>query len=823
MLRYKILHDLFHHKTRTLLAVFSIASGVFAVGAIFGMVDQLLSGMDAAHQAVNPSHVNIILRDYIPQAVADDLETLPGVAAVDAVNQVSVRYRLVSTAAVSTGSTGESSLVEPVETNEWELGTIVQRPDYANQTYDQVVLKEGNWPLTDSIAIERLSGSYFGVGMADAVTFEIGDSQHTLTVTGVIRHPFVQPPLFGGQAHFFVDAATLEDLFGIPAGYFGQLLVRVEPYSLANAQEVAGDMRARLAEQGYGVAVSLYQEPDRHWGRMFVEGINWVMQLMALVALFLSVVLVWNTMTALITQQVDQIGVLKAIGARWPTIAGVYLAQVLIFGLLALLIALPTAALFAWGVGGWFLGLFNIDFPPFQVSTRAVVLQIVAGLLAPLLAALVPVLQGARLSVRQAIASYGLGGDFGSSRLDRAVERIGAAFLPTLYAASLGNLFRRKGRLALTLLVLITAGVMFLVVMSLISSVTFTLDNEMARQGYDVRIGFAKAQPVDDVLTLANGVPGVSAAEMWHSRNATLLRAGERLQDSAGLGAQLLGIPPDTAMYRPIITVGRWLQAADADARVIVISAETAEKNGIAVGDTVTLDLGAFGAAEWEVVGAYRVLYGSGFVVEPIYAPLAAMDAATGLDDVGTQVLVRGNVTSLAEEEALSDALQEAFEDAGMGIDFYTTSARLDARVYADNQFNSVISMLLSLALLAAMVGGIGLMGALGISVVERRREIGVLRSVGARSPAMMALFVMEGVLQALISFVLAVPLAFALARPLAERLGLVMLEVRLDYAFNFAAVGVWFGLVLAIAVLASILPARSATQISVRESLMYT
>ena len=81
--------------------------------------------------------------------------------------------------------------------------------------------------------------------------------------------------------------------------------------------------------------------------------------------------------------------------------------------------------------------------------------MLLGGLFVPLLAALGPILRGASMSVRDAIASYGLGGDFGSNRFDLWVERIGALFLPTLYAAALGNLFRRKGRLLLTQSVLI--------------------------------------------------------------------------------------------------------------------------------------------------------------------------------------------------------------------------------------------------------------------------------------------------------------------------------------------------------------------------------
>lgn len=797
---HKVWFDLWHHRGRTFLAILSVAAGVFAIGVILGLVDQLLSGMDQAHQDVAPSHINVILRDYVPEQVADQLNQIDGVLDVEPVNQISVRYKVRSE-------------------DEWELGTLVMRPDYEDQTYDLMVLRAGEWPKHPQIGIERLTSQHFGVDIGDEVILELEGEEQRFQVSGKIRHPFVEPPLFGGQAHLFTDAAGLAE-FGIPEGLYGQLLVQVEPYSTDRAQETAAEIRSQLGRQGIGVVVTLYQDPELHWGRMFVEGVTVVLQVMAVVSMFLSVVLVLNTTTALITQQMDQIGIIKAIGGRNTTVMRVYLVEVLVYGLVALLISLPLAALSAFGATRWFLNLFNIELTRFQVSERAIIAQVLAGILAPLLAALWPILKGATITVREAIATYGLGGDFGTSRFDRAVEWIGTRLLPSPYGVSLGNMFRRKGRLALTLLVLVTAGVMTLVVMSLVSSTQLTLDNEMARRRYDVRIGFAQSHPAADLLAVVDDVGGTEGAQIWYSRNATLLRQGQRLQDSAGLGAQLLGIPVGSAMYQPIITSGRWLQAGDE--RAIVISQDTADMNDISTGDEVTLDLGDLGEGTWEVVGTYRVVYGGGFVTESIYAPLDEVLDIAGEADRGTQVLVQTQASTIDDVTATADELKTAFQDAGMAIDFYTTTVKLEERAYVDNQFGTVVSMLIGLAMLVATVGGIGLMGSLAISVVERRREIGVMRAVGARSRTIMALFVMEGVLQGVMSWLLAVPLAIVLAKPLARRLGQTMIEVDLDYAFNYPFVLVWLAVILVISVLASALPARGASRVSVRESLTY-
>jgi putative ABC transport system permease protein len=343
----------------------------------------------------------------------------------------------------------------------------------------------------------------------------------------------------------------------------------------------------------------------------------------------------------------------------------------------------------------------------------------------------------------------------------------------------------------------------------------------MARQNYDLRIGFSQDQRIEDIDAVVRQETSVEEAEIWYSRNATLSRQGERLRDSAGLGAQLVGLPAGSNMYRPIITDGRWLE--DGDERVIVISQETAEANDLLVGDTITVDLGELGAAEWLIVGAYRVVYGNGFLTEAIYAPQAAVHEATGQNDLGTQVVVRTGAQSLSDSTATADSLKTRFKQNGMAVDLYTTSVKLEERAFADSQFGSVTSMLLGLAFLIATVGGVGLMGSLGISVLERGREIGVMRAVGAQSRTILSLFIMEGSLQGFLSWLIAVPLALLFARPLARQLGQTMIEVDLDYAFNWLAVVIWLAVVLFIALCASILPARKAMAVSVRESLAFS
>jgi putative ABC transport system permease protein len=796
-LRHKVRHDLWRQRRRTLTAILSIAAGLFGIGSIFGMVDRLLVGMDAAHRAVSPSHVNLILRDVVPGAALAQLASLPGVASVESAAQLFVRYRL-----------GDDE--------DWRSGILMVRDAPDRQRLDTVRVVEGDAPGPDGFGVERLTRAFHGVEVGADLTLDALGRSVTRPVTGVLRHPFVEPPAFGGRAHVFADDLSA---FGIPAGLYNQVLVTVDRYDEATARAVAATLRSELGRRGVEVAATIFQSPDEHWGRMFVEGITVILQLMAVMALLLSLFLVTNTFTALLTQETDQIGVMKAIGARRRVILAVYLSQALVIGLAALVVSLPPTLLFVDGMTRWFLELFNIELGAFQVSPRALALQAAAAVLAPLAAALPQVLRASGISVRAALSTYGLGQDYRTGRVARAIERRLGRSLPTPYALALGNLLRRSARFGFTVATLTVAGVMFLVVTSLSDAIHRTLDAEQARQRYDVEVGFDATVDDERLQVAVAGLPAVAESQVWLVRGAVLWRGDARIDDAAGLGTEFVALPDD-AWYRPIVVEGRWLEPGEAGA--VVIAASTAERNGLAVGDRLEADLGPDGRVDVTVVGTYRRIYGGGFVSEAVYASRAALLERLGGEPRGTRLLLRTGSADL--DAALRDArsITDALQVAGLSPNPYVTRVKLEERAFADARFASTTGMLFSLALLVAAIGAIGLAGALSLSVTERTRELGVMRAIGASTRALYGLHLAEGLVQAVLSWLLAVPIGALLAAPLSRRMGQAMLETDLDVAFAWWAVAAWLVVVVVIAGLATVLPARQATRGSVRDSLAY-
>ncbi|MCF7987491.1 MAG: ABC transporter permease [Methylovulum sp.] len=801
MLWQKIRADFGYHKARTALAILSIAVGVFCVGTLFGMIDLQLTKMDASHRQSQPSHINLLLRQDTDLALLDMIRSMTNVTGVDTLSPLTVRFKLANE-------------------SEWRIGTLIFRAPPEAQRFDKTTVLSGHWPSGSAVAIERLSAKMTGLKSGDSVEFATLTGTQVLPISGVVRHPFVKPPKFGGQVHFFADV-VLAQSFGVSPHSFRQLLVQTPlPYQADTARKLARELGAFLATQQRSVNATLLQDPEQHWGRPFLAGVNGVLQMMAIMSLVLASVLILNTVSAHIAQQTDQIGIMKALGARRLTLIRFYLLETSIMAITAIILALPLALIAAYFSSCQLLALFNIDCGGFVYSQRAVGIMVLGGLFAPLLASLAPILRGASMTAREAMASYGLGADFGHTRFDRWIERIGTWLLPSFYALALGNLFRRKARLVLTQSVLICAGVMFLVLMSLVASVNLTLDNELARSQYAVRLGFSPDQPEAAVVRAAISVRSTIRVELWQRLAMDMSQHGEALRQKGSLGTQLLALPPDTVLYQPLIEAGRWLNVGDNGKHVLVLSADTAALNGIQVGDNVDLRLGTQNQV-WQVIGLYRWLAGSHFAVEPVYAPLETVQNISQQREMASFALLSAYITTLDEEADYLHQLKKAFQDQQIALDVYSTLAKLEQRQFTRNQFTPVLTTLLGLAAMIAGVGGIGLSGTLAISVLQRTREIGVLRAIGAPATAIFRLFLMEGVLHAGVSWLVSVPLAYLAAEPLAKQLGKTMLGIQLDFVFNGDAVGYWLVMVLVIAALASYWPARKAAHLTVRECLL--
>jgi len=785
----KVWRDLAHNKTRTLLVVLATAVGLFALGLVFGMHSVMSVRMTDDRKATVPSHITFRI-DSFDQEVVEATLREQGVADAEGETHLSCRWRLE-------------------HETDWRAGDLIARADYDTQRTNLIDLLEGHWPAERTLALERRSARYFNTPLDTTIVIDVetGRGEQWLSVKGIVRVPTVFSPRLGGNATFCVTPETAARLTGYQG--FNRLNVRLESFSQDAAREVAGRIERRL--ELMGVPVRLYEvtDPNTHPVQETVDAMFIILAVLGVLSLALSAFLIINTMNAIIAQQVWQIGVMKVVGATSSRVTRVYLITALAYGGFALLLAIPLGAIGAYLMADWLLDLLDVAAGMFHVTLVAVSVQIVMGLAMPVVAALVPVIGGARITPHQAIRNYGLGAGFGRGRLDHLLGHI--RFLPPRIALSLRNTFRRKVRVVLALLTLTLGGTMFIMVMSVSSSLDTSIERLMQEFGYDVLIWFDRPYHTERLLPVAESVPGMSQAEVWDAWGARVPLANDE-EHQIGLW----GLPPESAMFTPRIVAGRWLHPDDDQA--IVLNSKIASQGGFQVGDEVELIIGEQELESvWTVVG---VIFNINNRQRSSFVPFDALARELGFANQGAGLVVLSEQHDTASQQALGRDLHDAY--AAQGLEPRSMLIAGIVRQQSQSEFDILIYLMLAMTGLAAVVGSFGLMSTMSINVVERGREIGVMRAIGGTPATITGIFVGEGILVGVLSWLFAVPLSLSTARLFSQVVGDTLLGFPLDFHYSVDGVGIWLAIVVVLSALASLWPVLRATRISVRQALAY-
>lgn len=168
----------------------------------------------------------------------------------------------------------------------------------------------------------------------------------------------------------------------------------------------------------------------------------------------------------------------------------------------------------------------------------------------------------------------------------------------------------------------------------------------------------------------------------------------------------------------------------------------------------------------------------------------------------------------------VAQRLEEHFRSVGLRVMSSATAIGEYNRIVG--QFNILVYCLLIMAVLTALVGGLGLMGTMSMNVLERTREIGVMRAIGASDGSVLKIVVVEGVLIGLISWSMGLLLAFPISGFLSAQIGTIFLGSPLSYTYSVSGAVMWLTISVGLSGLASFLPAWNASRLTVRDVLAY-
>lgn len=789
----KVLRDLTGNKTRTALVTVCLALGIFTISFLINTESMLRSDFNREFAAANPSSATLRIPGGFDRDLVQAVRRMPEIAQAEGRRSTNVRLK--------------------VGTDQWISLNITGIRDFRDIRVDKVKPYNGTFPPADGeILIERSSmrlADLKNLNPGVRLTIQTAESEEsTLRFTGQVLDFNRTPSMGTGIAYGYVTLDTFARLGKPTAMDDLRVVVAQDKLDKEHIRQVANQVK-NVAEDGgkkvYSIAIP---DPGVHPLGIILDAMEIVFGTLGALSLFGGALLVFNSIVALLAQQVRQIGMMKAVGARAGQLIGMYLGMVTIFGLIALAVSTPLAFIAGAQAAKWLADFFNLDLTTAQIPLQAFAVQALIGLAVPSLAAIYPIWSGARVTVREAISDYGIQNSqvkILKSKLPITVYQLFSR--PVLI--SLRNTFRRRARLVLTLLPLALSGAIFISVINVRTSLQNELNDIFANKTYDVDISFDESYRIGKIESAALGVPGVSRVEGYHATgDAYRLRA----DSTQGKGIAVYGLAPSTTLLRLPVIDGRWLAAGDEGA-VVINDAFSRDEPDLRVGDE----------APFRINGRKATLQIIGIVREKMAPSIIYMNDsyfAKTFANVGRTNRVWVVADPSASDIDFKPVLEAAFDQAGMRVASITPAS--SQRDFVDFHFSIMIVPLGAAALVLALVGGLGLMGTMSANVIERQREIGVMRAIGASDGGVQQIFLVEGLIIGLISWVLSVAGSVLPTALLDEMVGVRFLKAPMALTLTLGGVLTWLIIVVATAALSCYLPARNASQTGVRELLAY-
>ena len=423
--------------------------------------------------------------------------------------------------------------------------------------------------------------------------------------------------------------------------------------------------------------------------------------------------------------------------------------------------------------------------------------------------------------MREALAAYGVSSvsvNSGNRLMAHLSQRL--TWVSQTVRLGLRGVFRKRWRAALTLLTLTLAGASFLVVQTASASVAAAVSSVNANIAADIDVGADQPLSLAQLRSLLSTESNVERVERYGPSQKATTSWGQ---------IQLMAFDPDTQIYRDHLTSGRWLANGDTD--TALLSDEALARTGLHIGDTLTVsDQG--NQITLRIIGTLKQSIWDLGCIGALITSVAAYNQLHGVPagprgDASSDFLIQARDRSPGTVDQLTDDLdgllnqgqtQNCTQVCGGG-GAAVTPISAETKRQQQNWF-VLYALLYAVALIVGAVGVLGLANALTASVLERQREIGMLRAMGASGWRVGQVFWSEGLALGGIAWlgggVIGMPLAYLFVRAFGQ------LVMPVDFVIDPAAFLVMLVAVVIIASLATITPAWRASQIRVADMLRY-
>jgi putative ABC transport system permease protein len=671
-------------------------------------------------------------------------------------------------------------------------------------------------PDRGSMLVERTALTVMQAKEGDEITIKTPHGVALpLKITGLVHDPGLAPAWQEQAGYAYITLEALHQL-GETQGFD---LLRIQSdqnqFSRTAITTKATEVADWLREKGITIHEIQVPPPGQHPHQSQMNAVLSIFTVFCFMILILGSILVATSMATLMVKQVRQIGVMKTIGGTSRQIISLYLLMLLVICIIALVISIPLSRLAAYGFYTQIASLLNLEIHDTSIPWTVPAIQILSGIAIPFLAAAYPVVRGSQISVRAALDNYGVSAKSNPVPFLSKLSFIDA--LSDTFRLALRNAFRQRTRLALTLGLLAAGGAMFMTALNVSDAWDKNLKRIYVQRLYDQDIKLSDRINPHIVFNRIKALEGVTTVEGWDYSSSSIVNEGNyevtKTYPDKGHGSfTILALPVTTKLLNPTITEGRWLSKEGTNEVVLNQQARTPEMK---IGDEVSLSL-EDNPTKWKIIGFTEDVGSSAAA----YVSIRAFEKLNG--STGQIKMIRIGYTDRSKDYAANKnrEIEAILEELQVTISSSTPVWLLHNAVAA--HMKVLVNSLLAMAILMAAVGTLGLTSTISMNVLERTREIGIMRAIGATPRKIRILIVSEGLTIGILSIVLAFIASIGLSYFMGQFIGHISFRTPLTLTISLLGLFIWIIIVALGSYVATILPAKRANAVSTREALSY-
>ncbi|HLT72855.1 MAG TPA: FtsX-like permease family protein [Cyclobacteriaceae bacterium] len=791
----KVIRDLTANYSKNFMLVLAIAVGVFGVGSILGGRAVINREMATNYMSTKPASATIEFEGTISRTLLDSIKAFPGIRKAE--------RRATITARMKVNDHWYPILLFVIDDfNKMEVSTFLHLSGSQN-------------PNGESMLVERTALTVMHAKEGDDITIKTphGES-HTLRIAGLVHDPGLAPAWQQQAGYAYITLDGLRHLGETQDFNLLRLQVSENEYVSSEITKKAEQVANLLEKKGITIHEIQVPQPGKHPHQSQMNAVLTIFTIFCFMILILGSILVATSIATLMAKQVRQIGVMKTIGGTSMQISGLYLLMLFAVCIIALIVSIPLSRLAAYGFYTQIASLLNLEITDKSIPWTVPAIQILSGIAIPFLTTAVPLVRGSRISVRAALDNYGVSA---KSQAVSFLSRLPFNVPGNTFRLALRNAFRQRSRLALTLGLLAAGGAMFMTALNVSDAWDQSLTRIYKQRLYDQEIRLNERINPDSAMDRIKSMNGVTAVEGWDYSSTSIANERDyeitKTYPDKGHGSfTMLALPIDSKLLNPTITEGQWLNKAGTND---VVLNQLARTDGMKIGDEVSLFL-EDKPTTWKIIGFTEDVGSSAAA----YVSLRRFEKLNESFDQIKMIRIAYTDRSKNYTAIKNREVDRLLEDLRLSVDSSTPVWLLRNAVAA--HMRVLVNALLTMAILMALVGTLGLTSTISMNILERTREIGVMRAIGATPNKIRNLIVSEGLAIGVFSIVLAFLVSIGLSYLMGEFIGNISFRTPLGLTISLTGIFIWISIVTIGSYLATILPARRANIITTREALSY-